>query len=124
MRVDERKIRQYLRSEATRVVPPPDMWERIQREMDRDRLRQERRALRRRLFSVPRVAVAAFAVVMLGFLVAPYGLAARQMTLLPGRWFGIHRTWIAALTPTAWSEAGRPAVTDLRWSSQEITLLR
>jgi len=124
MRLDERRIRQYLRSEAARVAPPPDLWDRIERELMRDRLQQERRAARRGLTGLQRLAAAALVAVVLGSLVAPQGPAAHRLAFAPGRWSGIHRIWVAALAPASWSEAGRPAVTDLRWSSQEITLLR
>lgn len=124
MRVNERTIRDVLRSEAARVVPPPELWERIERELDRDRLGRTARAARRRAFGLRQVVVAALAVGALWFVIAPARPAVRQVALSPGRWADIDRTWVAVVVPVARSEAGRPAVTDLRWSSQEITLLR
>lgn len=124
MRVNERTIREVLRSEAARVEPPPDMWARIERELERDRLRQAPRAARRRLPGLYRAAAAALAVGILWAAAGAAGSAFRPAAPWPGRWAGIDRTWIAAMAPVARSEAGRPAVTDLRWSSQEITLLR
>ena len=124
MRVNERTIREVLRSEAARVVPPPNLWERIERELDRDRVRRERRVSRRSLFGFQRLAAAAFVAVCLWFLITPALPGMPQAALFPGRWADIERTWVAAVWPLSQPEEGRPAVTDLRWSSREITLLR
>jgi len=124
MRVNERTIREVLRSEAARVAPPPDLWERIERELDRDRMRRERRGSRRNLFGFQRVAATAFAAVCLWFLITPVRPILRQETFFAGSWGDIERTWIAAVWPVTQPDEGRPAVTDLRWSSREISLLR
>lgn len=117
MRVDERTIRETLRADAARVSPPPDLWERISRELDGDSTRPVRplppRLSMARLRQVVAVGVAAG---LCWFLAVPAGPLIERVVVPPGHWVGAFRTGAVA-------SAG-PGVGDLRWSSAEITLLR
>lgn len=117
MRVDERTIRETLRADAAQVSPPPDLWERISRELDRDSARLARFALPRipsaRLRQLVAVGVAAG---LCWFLAVPAGPLIERVVVPPGYWVGAFRTGAVA--------AAGQGVGDLRWSSAEITLLR
>jgi len=117
MRVDERTIREALRADAAQVSPPPDLWERISRELDGGSSRPVRPAPSHtpagRLRPLLAVGVAAG---LCWFLAVPAGPLFGRMVSPPGHWLGAFRTGAVVA-------AGQGAG-DLRWSSAEITLLR
>mgnify|MGYP000223763917 CR=1 FL=1 len=117
MRVDERTIRETLRADAAQVTPPPDLWDRINRELDHDSTRPARGGFPRvrsiRLRQLVAVGVAAG---LCWFLAVPAGPVIERVVVPPGH-------WVSALRTGTNAAAGQGAG-DLRWSSAEIALLR
>ena len=118
MRVNERTIRETLCEEAEGAAPPPDMWERIRSELERDPQEAAVRALaERRYHRRSRGLMAAgVAAGILWLLVAPGGSTPELAEPAVIQ--------VSPADPPVLRVARSQAASDLRWPSQEIALLR